>query len=102
MRAQRTRSTNVGGGGGGGVWCVVCGVWCVVVGEVVCTRRSSERPEWCWRSTVDVLLGRATTKTHQLDTQFCGTLDGDTGPIARRLNAFGPVCGLVVGHWAEG
>lgn len=50
----------------------------------------------------DVLPGRAATKAHKLDIQFCGTLDDDTGPVARRLNAFGPVRGLVVGHWAEG
>ena len=50
----------------------------------------------------DGLPARAAAKARQLDAQFCGTQEGDTGPVARRLDAFGPFRGVVVGHWAEG
>eukprot|EP00973_Karenia_brevis_P051740 7187610-Karenia_brevis.AAC.1 len=33
---------------------------------------------------------------------FCSTPSGQVGPVEQRLAAFGPVRGLVFGHWAEG
>ena len=47
------------------------------------------------------LPSQTVAKAKRLDTQLCGTSDGETGPVVRRLQAFGPVRGLVVGHWAE-
>ena len=40
-------------------------------------------------------------RARRLDEQFCGTLQGETGPVARRLDAYGAVRGLVFGHFAE-
>ncbi len=42
------------------------------------------------------------TKAHQLDQRYNGILEGEIGPVGRRLAAFGPVRSLVVGHFAEG
>ena len=50
----------------------------------------------------DALPGQTANKARQLDERHCGTPEGETGPVTRRLDAFGPVRGLVVGHWAEG
>ena len=49
----------------------------------------------------DALPGEAAAKARLLDTWHCGTADGEVGPVARRLAAYGPVRGLVFGHWAE-
>ena len=50
----------------------------------------------------NALPGQALSKARSLDQQFCGTSDGDVGPVERRLASYGPTRGLVVGHWAEG
>ena len=36
-----------------------------------------------------------------VDSKFCGTQDGDDGPVLLRLRSFGPIVGLVVGHFGE-
>ena len=41
-------------------------------------------------------------KARQLDQRFNATAVGEVGPVERRLASFGPVRGLVVGHFAEG
>eukprot|EP00973_Karenia_brevis_P026988 3723457-Karenia_brevis.AAC.1 len=41
------------------------------------------------------------SKARRLGQQFCGTSPGEVGPVERRLSAYGPVRGLVFGHWAE-
>ena len=43
----------------------------------------------------------AAAKARQLDRRFCGTAAGELGPVERRLNTYGPVRGLVFGHWCE-
>ena len=48
------------------------------------------------------LPAQAATRARQLDERFSHTREGEVGPVARRLGAFGPVRGLVAGHWAEG
>ena len=40
-------------------------------------------------------------KARRLDQQFCHTASGLVGPVERRLLGFGPVRGLVFGHWGE-
>ena len=36
-----------------------------------------------------------------VDSKFCDTQDGDDGPVLLRLRSFGPIVGLVVGHFGE-
>lgn len=50
----------------------------------------------------DALPGETARQARLLDQRFCNTPEGEIGPVSRRLDAFGPVRGLVVGHWAEG
>jgi len=40
-------------------------------------------------------------KAARADRQYCGTADGEVGPVTRRLQRFEPVRGLVFGAWAE-
>ena len=40
-------------------------------------------------------------KTSRVDSVYCGTPDGEVGPVARRLVTFDPVLGLVFGAWGE-
>ena len=40
-------------------------------------------------------------KATRVDRQFCETSAGEVGPVARRLQRFDAVRGLVVGAWAE-
>eukprot|EP00973_Karenia_brevis_P087066 12074396-Karenia_brevis.AAC.1 len=47
------------------------------------------------------LPGEQLTKVRRLDQQYCRTLEGETGPVERRLLSYGPVRGLVFSHWAE-
>ena len=47
------------------------------------------------------LPGEAAAKARLIDTRYCGTPAGEIGPVTRRLAAYGPVRGLVFGHWAE-
>ena len=49
----------------------------------------------------DALPAEAATKARNLDARYCGTPAGEVGPVARRLASYGPVRGLVFGHWAE-
>ena len=41
------------------------------------------------------------SKAQRLDREFCATHPGVVGPVERRLLGFGPVRGLVFGHWGE-
>ena len=41
------------------------------------------------------------SKAKQVDTKYCGTAPGETGPVARKLQSFDPVMGLVFGSWGE-
>eukprot|EP00973_Karenia_brevis_P005966 811273-Karenia_brevis.AAC.1 len=41
------------------------------------------------------------TKAQHLDVRYCGSVAGEIGPVERRLLSYGPVRGLVAGHWAE-
>ena len=36
-----------------------------------------------------------------VDSKFCGTQGGEDGPVLLRLRSFGPIVGLVVGHFGE-
>ena len=36
-----------------------------------------------------------------IDERFCGTQAGADGPVLQRLRSFGPILGLVVGHFGE-
>eukprot|EP00973_Karenia_brevis_P037285 5140068-Karenia_brevis.AAC.1 len=40
-------------------------------------------------------------KARKVDQEYCGTAHGQTGPVARKLQSFGAVRGLVFGAWAE-
>ena len=47
------------------------------------------------------LPGEYAGKARGLDRQFCGTVDGEAGPVERHLMSFGVVRGLVFGAWGE-
>ena len=40
-------------------------------------------------------------KARAVDRQFCGSQQGQVGPVEQRLNTFEPVRGLVFGAWGE-
>ena len=40
-------------------------------------------------------------KAKTVDMKYCGTASGEVGPVARRLQSFGAVRGLVFGAWGE-
>ena len=40
-------------------------------------------------------------KARRLDRSYCGTAEDAVGPAEQRLLGYGPVAGLVFGHWAE-
>ena len=50
----------------------------------------------------DALPAEYANKARRVDQRYCGTPEGDVGPVERRLAAYGPVRGIVFGHWAEG
>jgi hypothetical protein len=50
----------------------------------------------------DALPAEYAAKARRLDSRFSHTPAGAVGPVERRLLSFGPVRGLVFGHWAEG
>ena len=37
----------------------------------------------------------------RIDERFCGVQPGTDGPVLDRLRSFGPIVGLVVGHFGE-
>ena len=41
------------------------------------------------------------SKATRVDRQYCGTPEGEIGPVARRLQSFEAVRGLVFGAWGE-
>ena len=49
----------------------------------------------------EAIPGEQAAKARRLDQEFCGATPGEIGPGGRKLAAFGPVRGLVFGHWAE-
>ena len=53
------------------------------------------------RARADALPREYSGKARRLDRQFCATPAGVVGPVERRLLGFGPVRGLVFGHWGE-
>ena len=40
-------------------------------------------------------------KARRVDAQYCGTPDGQVGPVQQRLQTYGAIHGLVFGAWAE-
>ena len=42
------------------------------------------------------------SKARKVDRDYCGTVGSETGPVAQRLVALGPVKGLVFGAFSEG
>ena len=50
----------------------------------------------------DAIPAEMHRKAQQLDQRFNATPAGEVGPVGTRLASFGPVRGLVVGHFAEG
>eukprot|EP00973_Karenia_brevis_P035749 4932739-Karenia_brevis.AAC.1 len=49
----------------------------------------------------DALPAEHLAKARVLDRRFCGTVEGQVGAVEQRLAAYGPVRGLVFGHYAE-
>ena len=47
------------------------------------------------------LPGEYAGKARAIDQKYCGTLAGDTGPVARKLRSFDDVRGIVFGAWGE-
>ena len=47
------------------------------------------------------LLGEHARKAKRVDDHYCGTAQGELGPVSTRLQAFEPVKGLVFGAWGE-
>ena len=45
--------------------------------------------------------GEYARKARNIDRLYCGTAQGDTGPVEQRLRDFEPVKGLVFGHFGE-
>ena len=50
----------------------------------------------------DAVIAQMNAKARQLDQRFNATAAGEVGPVEGRLAAFGPVRGIVIGHFAEG
>ena len=47
------------------------------------------------------IQGERVNDARRIDARFCGTQPGDDGPVLDRLRSFGPIVGLVVGHFGE-
>ena len=47
------------------------------------------------------IQGERERDARRIDARFCGTQPGDDGPVLQRLRSFGPIVGLVVGHFGE-
>ena len=47
------------------------------------------------------IQGERVNDARRIDARFCGTQPGDDGPVLGRLRSFGPIVGLVVGHFGE-
>ena len=47
------------------------------------------------------IQGERERDARRIDGRFCDTQPDDDGPVLQRLRSFGPIVGLVVGHWAE-
>ena len=47
------------------------------------------------------IQGERVNDARRIDERFCGTQPGDDGPVLGRLRSFGPIVGLVVGHFGE-
>ena len=45
--------------------------------------------------------GEYAAKARAIDTQYCGTAPGETGPVCRQLLSYGTVRGFVFGAWGE-
>ena len=52
--------------------------------------------------TGELLVFLSCTALQRLNTSYHHTADKQTGPLARRLQSFGKLEGLVVGPWGEG
>ena len=50
----------------------------------------------------EAIPAQMNAKARQLDQRFNATAEGEAGPVQARLASFGPVRGVVVGHFAEG
>lgn len=47
------------------------------------------------------IQGERERDARRIDRRFCDTQPGDDGPVLQRLRSFGPIVGLVVGHFGE-
>ena len=60
------------------------------------------RAERAVNSRANAVVAEMTAKVRQLDRRFNSTELGEAGPVEQRLASFGPVRGIVTGHFAEG
>ena len=47
------------------------------------------------------IQGEREHNARKVDERFCGTASDSDGPVLQRLRTFGPIVGLVVGHFGE-